>query len=384
MIYFNNAATSWPKPPEVSEAVYKYLNEVPCHSARVGLEKDSEDPAQSCREKLCKLFNASESEQFVFTSGSTEALNLAINGLELNNAHVVTTGIEHNSVIRPLKHLELTGKIEITFVDCDETGYVTPESLEAEIRENTRAIVVNHCSNVTGTILDIKAIAEIAHKHDMPVIVDASQSSGAVEIDIDGWGIDLLAFTGHKSLYGMQGIGGLHIKKGLELKPLKVGGTGIKSEVLVQPPGMPIFYEAGTPNVPGIVSMNTGIGFVLEKGVAHIREHKANMVRRIISELAEFPEVKVYTTEKNNSMANFCFNIGGMAPEEVGYFLDSSFDIVVRTGLHCAPLLLKPLGVYPWGTVRASPSYFTTDDEIDLFLVAIKDAVRTFTRRKLS
>ncbi len=383
MIYFNNAATSWPKPPEVSKAVYKYLNEVPCHSARAGLEEDSEDPAQACRDKLCKLFNASDPEQFVFTSGSTEALNLAINGLQLDKAHVVTTGIEHNSVIRPLKHLELDGKIEITFVDCDETGYVTPESIEDAIKDNTKAIVVNHSSNVTGSILDIKTIAEIAHKHGMPIIVDASQSSGAIEIDIDGWDIDLLAFTGHKSLYGMQGIGGLHIKKGLELKPLKVGGTGIKSEVLVQPPGMPIFYEAGTPNVPGIVSLNAGIGFVLEKGVTHIREHKADMVRRIISELAEFPEVKVYTNNKNNSMANFCFNIGGMAPEEVGYFLDSSYDIIVRTGLHCAPLLLKPVGVYPWGTVRASPSYFTTDDEIDLFIVALKDAVRTFTKRKV-
>ncbi|MFC2130361.1 aminotransferase class V-fold PLP-dependent enzyme [Bacteroidota bacterium] len=382
MIYFNNAATSWPKPPEVLEAVNEYLSGPPCHSARVGLEKESGDATQSCRERLCKLFNADDSARFVFTSGSTEALNLAINGLEMNNAHVVTTGIEHNSVIRPLMHLKNEGKIELTFVDCDETGYVSPEKIEAEVKEKTKAIVVNHCSNVTGSILDIKTIAEIAHKNGMPIIVDASQSAGAVDIDIKGWNIDLLAFTGHKSLYGTQGIGGLYIKEGIDLKPLKVGGTGIKSEVLVQPPGMPIFYEAGTPNVSGIVSINAGIGFVLKKGVKHIREHKAAMVKKIINGVKEFPEIAIYTTEKNNSMANFCFNVGGMAPEEVGYFLDSSYDIVVRTGLHCAPLLLEPLGVYPWGTVRASPSYFTTDEEIELFIKALIDAVKSFTKRK--
>ena len=270
----------------------------------------------------------------------------------------------------------------MTFVDCDETGYVEPEKIEAEIKSNTKAIVVNHCSNVTGTILDLKRISEIAHKNGCTFIVDASQSAGAVEIDIDGWDIDLLAFTGHKSLYGIQGIGGLYIKPGLDLKPLKVGGTGIKSEVLVQPPGMPIFYEAGTPNVPGIVSLNSGIGWVLEKTVAHIHEHKANMTRKIINELKEYPEITIYTSEKNNSMANFCFNIKNMVPEEVGYYLDSSYDIVVRSGLHCAPLILKPLGVYPWGTVRASASYFTKDEELDLFINALKDAVKFFSRKE--
>jgi cysteine desulfurase / selenocysteine lyase len=382
MIYFNNTATSWPKPPEVIRAVNEYLNGPPCHSARVGLEKESDDPTQSCREKLCKLFNADESDQFVFTSGSTEALNLAILGLELKNAHVVSTGIEHNSVIRPLMHLKNDGFINVTFVDCDETGYVAPEWIESAIKPNTKAIVVNHCSNVTGSILDIQAITEIAHKNGMPIIVDASQSAGNVKIDLKNWDIDFLAFTGHKSLYGIQGIGGLYIKPGIDIKPLKVGGTGIKSEVLVQPPGMPIFYEAGTPNVPGIVSLNAGVGFVLEKGVENIRKHKASMIDKIIKGIEEYEEIKIYTSYDNNSLANFCFNIGNRVPEEVGYFLDSSYDIVVRSGLHCAPLLLKPLGVDPWGTVRASPSYFTKDEEIDLFINALKDAVKVFSRRK--
>jgi len=381
MIYFNNAATSFPKPPEVIEAVKEYISSIPFHSARAGFDFEEEDVAFACRTKLAKLFNAPEPEQIVFTSGSTESLNLAIKGLELYKAHVVTTGIEHNSVIRPLKHLELDGKIKLTFVDCDATSNISPESIKAAMKDNTKAVVVNHSSNVTGSILDLKAIAKIAHEHGAKLIVDASQSSGNVPINVSDWDIDLLAFTGHKSLYGLQGIGGLYIKKGLNLKPLKVGGTGIKSDVLVQPPGMPIYYEAGTPNMPGIVSLNAGAGFLLEKGVDSIREHKASMVKRMINELKDYPEITNYTISDKNSFANFCFTVDKMVPEEVGYVLESSYDIVVRTGLHCAPLLMKPLGVYPWGTVRVSPSYFSTDDEITKFIEAMKEIVNVFVRK---
>jgi len=380
MIYFNNAATSWPKPAQVLQAVHNYLSNPPCHSARVGLEKESDDPAQSCRLKLGKLFNVKDTDRFVFTSGSTEALNLAINGLDLKGGNVVSTAIEHNSVIRPLKHLEVDGKITINFVACDKWGYVAPELIEEAINDETRAVVVNHSSNVTGAVLDIKRITEIAHKYDIPIIVDASQSAGAIEIDIDNWGIDFLAFTGHKSLFGIQGIGGLYVGDRVKLKPLKVGGTGIKSEVLVQPEGMPIYYEAGTPNVPGIVSLDAGIGFIFETGMENIHKRKSDLVKTIINRLREYPEVTIYTSEENNNLSNFCFNIKNMVPEEVGYFLDSSYDIVVRTGIHCAPLLLEYLGVHPWGTVRASPSYFTTDEELEIFIKAVEDAVRLFSR----
>ncbi len=382
MIYFNNTATSWPKPPEVAKAVNDYLNAPPFHSARSGLDKEEGDIACSCRNKLCELFNAKRPDRFIFTSGSTEALNLAINGLDLNGGNVVSTKIEHNSVIRPLKHLELDGKIETKFVECDKFGYVAPELIEEAIDEETKAVVVNHCSNVTGAILDIEAISKIAHKNDIPIIVDASQSAGVVPIDIDNWEIDLFAFTGHKSLYAAQGIGGLYINEGVELKPLKVGGTGIQSEVLTQPEGFPIFYEAGTPNMPGIVSLNAGVGFVLERGVDNIRKHKAEMIKKITNELKDIPEINIHFSEDNNSLSNFCFNIEKMVPEEVNYFLDSSYDIVIRSGLHCAPLLLDSLGVAPWGTVRASPSYFTKNEEIDKFIGAIKDAVDIFVRKK--
>ncbi len=380
MIYLNNAATSWPKPPQVLKAVNNYLSNPPSHSARVGLEKEDNDPAQSCRVKLGKLFNVKDTDRFVFTSGSTESLNLAIKGLDLNGGNVVSTAIEHNSVIRPLKHLELEGKITVKFVSCDKWGYVTSEAIEEAINEETKAVIVNHSSNVTGAILDIKKITEIAHKHDIPIIVDASQSSGAIKIDITNWDIDFLAFTGHKSLFGIQGIGGLYIGDRIKLKPFKVGGTGIKSEVLVQPEGMPIHYEAGTPNVPGIVSLNAGIGFIFETGLENIHKRKSDLVKTMIDRLKIYPEITIYTSEENNNLSNFCFNIKNMVPEEVGYFLDSSYNIVVRTGIHCAPLLLEHLGVHPWGTVRASPSYFTTDEDLETFIKAIEEAVKTFSR----
>ena len=383
MIYFNNAATSYPKPKAVFDAVNDYFNNPTCHSARTGLEVDEDDKAASARQKLAKLFNVQDFNQIVFTSGSTEALNLAINGIGLKKGdHVVSTAIEHNSVIRPLKHLERDNGVEVDFVECDEFTYVEPSKIESAIKPNTKAVVVNHSSNVTGSILDLKEITKIAHKHGAIIIVDASQSAGNIPIDISGWDIDLLSFTGHKSLYGIQGIGGLCLKKGLNVKPLKVGGTGVKSEVLTQPTEMPLYYEAGTPNNPGIVSLDAGVGYILEKGIDVLIQRKVDIVKSIIKEFESYPEIDIYTRGDHNSYVNFCFNIKGMVPEEVGYVLDSSYDITVRTGLHCAPLILKPLGVYPWGTVRVSPSSFTTDSEVDKFIEAIKETVKTFVRKE--
>lgn len=382
MIYLNNTATSFPKPPGVEKALNEFYKMPPCHSSRTGMEEDSEDVTYSCRSNLAQLLNAPEPMNFVFTSGSTEALNLAIKGLNLQGSHVVTTQIEHNSVIRPLKTLEQSGGITIDFAECDNTGYVAPEKIEELIRPETRAVVVNHCSNVTGARLDIKSIAEAAHRHNAVIVVDASQSAGYIAIDLKDWEIDYLAFTGHKNLYGMPGIGGLYMKEAFSLEPLKTGGTGVKSEVLVQPREMPMYYEAGTPNLPGIVSLNAGVEFILETGLEIIAGHKAGMVRRMIEELKDLEEIRIYTSYINNSLSNFCFNLEGMVPEEVNYVLESSFEIQVRSGLHCAPLLLKSLGVYPWGTVRCSPSYFTTDEEIDTFIRAIKEIAETFLRRK--
>ncbi len=372
MIYLNNAATSFPKPKIVQEAVLASFSGPLVSSARTGLEREDDDIAYLCRARLADLFNINDPLHIVFTSGSTESLNLAIKGLRLEGGHVVTTAIEHNSVIRPLKTLEKEGKISVTFVGCSKYGWVEPEQIKQAIRDNTRAVIVNHCSNVTGTVLDIEAISKIAHSAGAYFVVDASQAAGAVPIDCEKWDIDLLAFTGHKSLYGMQGIGGLYIKENVELKPLKVGGTGILSEVLLQPDGLPIHYEAGTPNTPGIISLYAGVRFIFDVGMGNILQHKKNLYNILFDELKDVEEIEIYSSTEHTSYSNFCFNVRGMVPEEVGYILESSFDIMVRTGLHCAPLILKYLGVEPWGTVRASHSYFTTEEEIYKFVDAVK------------
>jgi cysteine desulfurase family protein len=380
MIYLNNTSTSFPKPPEVIETVTKFLNTPPIHSARSGFERDMEDIDYSCRTKIAKLINAPDPYHIVFSSGSTESLNLAIKGNDLKGSHVVSTAIEHNSVIRPLKTMELNSEIELTFVQCDSTGYVETENIRKAIKPNTRAIVVNHCSNVTGSILDIQEIAKIAHENGCIIIVDASQSAGNIPIDVSEWDIDFLAFTGHKSLYGLPGIGGLYVKEGHEPKPLKVGGTGVLSEVLVQPAGFPLHYEAGTQNMPGIASLDKGVDFVMNTGLENIHAHKAKIVRYMMEELGKLSQIAIYTVEEHNSLGNFCFNIKGMVPEEVGYVLESSYDIIIRTGLHCAPLMLEALGVHPWGTVRVSPSYFTQDNEVEEFIDAIKDVIKNFCK----
>lgn len=382
MIYLNNSATSYPKPQQVIDAVTKSIKEPVIHAARTGLERELDDKVYLTRKSLARLFNTDDPLQIVFTSGSTEALNLVINGLDLNGKHVVSTAIEHNSVIRPLKSLERENVLNIDFVECDENAYVSPEQIKHAMRDETKLVVVNHCSNVTGTILDIEEIAKIAHENDALLLVDASQSAGAIPIDFDGWDIDFLAFTGHKSLYGIQGTGGLIIKKGLQLHPLKVGGTGILSEVLYQPEGMPIHYEAGTPNSPGIEALGVGVDWVLETGIEKIHAHKKKLFDMIYSALTQIEGITLYNNAPRIAHTSITFTMEGMTPEELGYMLDSSYDTIVRTGIHCAPLLLSPLGVEPWGTIRASHSYFTTEEEAEIFINAIKEISRFIATKK--
>ncbi len=383
MIYLNNGATSFPKPQSVIEAMNESLINPVTHAARTGLERELDDKVYLTRKSLAELLNVSDPLQVILTSGSTEALNLVISGLDLKGKHVVSTGIEHNSVIRPLKTLEREGVLSVDFVPCDQNAYVSPEQIEEAMRDETKLVVVNHSSNVTGTILDLQAIAKIAHTHNAYFLVDASQSAGAVPIDFDGWDIDFLAFTGHKSLYGVQGTGGLIMKKGIEIRPLKVGGTGILSEVLYQPEGMPIYYESGTPNTPGIVALGAGVDWVLETGIEKIHSHKKKLFEMAYSALSKIEGIKLFNNADNIAYSSITFTMEGMTPEECGYMLDSSYDILVRTGIHCAPLLLGPLGVEPWGTIRASHSYFTTEQEMEHFINAITE-IRQFLNSKKS
>ncbi|MCX6153583.1 MAG: aminotransferase class V-fold PLP-dependent enzyme [Candidatus Kapabacteria bacterium] len=378
MIYFNNGASSFPKPEIVANSVLSSLSEPAIYNPNSGNERDLKDVFYSCRSRLAELFKAPEPNRIFFSSGSTESLNLALRGLDFRNSHIVSTKTEHNSVIRPLMRLKEESNTDFSFVDCDYRGYVDPDIIKNTIKSTTKAIVINHCSNVNGTVQDIKEICKIAHDHGTIVIVDASQSAGAVPIDISDWDIDIMAFTGHKSLFGLSGTGGIYIKEGLDVKPLKVGGTGILSDLLTHPSEIPQLYEAGTQNYTGIVALNAGLGFILETGLDKIIEKKKNHILKIMQSAEQMPEITSYHHPKMNSFTNFCFNITNIVPNEVTYLLESSFGFKLRAGLHCASLMREPLGVMPWGTVRASPGYFTKDEEIDLFIEALKAAVSFF------
>ena len=373
MVYLNNAATSYPKPDSVIKAVKNYLDNIPFHSSRAGSEIEKEDIVYTCRQKISSLFNIEKPENIIFTSGATESLNLAIFGLDLKDGHVITTSIEHNSVLRPLSSLVKREMIELSIVDCDENGYVNPESIRNCIKQNTKAIIVNHASNVTGEVQDIKSISEIAHANECTFVVDASQSAGCIPIDVTSTAIDILAFTGHKSLYGIQGIGGIYIKSGMKLKPLKVGGTGEKSESLCQPEEIPMYYEAGTQNLPGIVSLSSGADFILKTSLTDIVNKKERILEKAINKILEIPGVILYgRSNANNRCPTFSFNIKGIEAQEVGYLLEKSFNIIVRTGLHCAPLIHEIIGSDQIGLVRVSLSYFTTNEEIDYFIAALR------------
>ena len=342
------------------------------------MDDADEDRILSCRTRLARLFNADDPNRIIFTSGSTESLNLAFKGLELRDAHVIGTATEHNSVIRPLNHLNDEIGVTSEFVQCDRFGNVDPDEILKAIKPNTKMIVVNHVSNITGAVQDMQAIGKIAKDHGLLFMADVSQSAGSVPVDVKAWNADFVAFTAHKSLYGVQGTGGFYIREGLDIKPLKTGGTGSKSHVLYQPQEMPGYYEAGTPNVPGILALNAGLDWIERTGFSSIHLHKKKLYKKILEALSGYHGVNLYTDPEKSSAGVISFNIGDMAPEEVSYMLESSFAIKVRSGLHCAPLIHKYLGTHPWGTVRMSHSYFTKEEDIDLFITAVKKIADSF------
>ncbi|MBN1191755.1 MAG: aminotransferase class V-fold PLP-dependent enzyme [Dehalococcoidales bacterium] len=376
-IYLNNSATSYPKPTGVLSGVSDFLHKLPFHHARAGFTGESGDVVLECRKQLAALFNVPDPSRIVFSSGATESLNTALYGIILRGKHVVTTAVEHNSVLRPLKTMEKSGIITLSIVECDENGFVPAGQIADAITGQTGAVVVNHCSNVTGITNDLAAIGQIAGRKSIPFIVDASQSAGVYAIDVQSMNIDILVFAGHKSLYGMQGIGGMYIRQGLDVKPLKVGGTGVRSDYLYQPESLPMFYEAGTQNLPGIVSLYNGVRYVLKEGIDAMRERKEELVSRMRDYLSNCRQVTLFPgpgCEKPTTI--FCFNVAGIDPEDIGYILENNFGIVVRSGLHCAPLIHRHIGTFPSGSVRISPSHFTSDAEVEAFNNALMQIIQ--------
>lgn len=373
MIYLDNAATSFPKPKKVYKEVLKCMETYAANSGRSSHDMAVEAASKiiDTRIAISELFNIESPFNVVFTSNATEALNIGIKGLLKPGDHVISTVIEHNSVLRPLNFLSKKG-IDVTLLDVDHKGYIKIESLNKEIKKSTRAIILNHGSNVLGTIQDIETIGKIAKEQGLAFMVDASQSAGLIPIDVVANNIDLLAFPGHKGLFAPQGTGALYIREGIILEEYNQGGTGSESLSIVQPEILPDRFESGTLNTPGIAGWYEGIKFIKKVGIDKIREHENALVQCLIEELRKLSYIKIYGgSNYKNRCAVVSINIDNIESSEVGNILNEK-GIAVRTGYHCAPLIHKIIGTENNGTVRISPGYFNTFDDIENIIKALK------------
>lgn len=374
-IYFDNGATSFPKP----ELVYGEIEKTMRNSSNPGrsghkMALESSRIIYRTRELLAHLFSINDPLNIVFTQNCTDSLNLGIKGILKKGDHAITTSMEHNSVIRPLKTLEDRGIIELTIVEGNKMGMVSCEDIEEAIRPNTKMIITIHSSNVVGTLLPISKIGDLARKHKIIYMVDAAQSAGIYDINVERTNIDLLAFPGHKGLLGPQGTGGLYIRKGLVLETQREGGTGSQSELLSQPHVMPDRYEGGTLNTMGIAGLGAGVKFILEEGLDNIRKQGENLSQYLIDGLSKIDNVIIYgTKDVNTQVPVVSINIGEADPSEISFILDNTYDIACRSGLHCAPLAHKTIGTFDRGTIRFSMGYFNTMEEADRVIKAVEE-----------
>ena len=378
MIYLDNAATTFPKPEAVYNAMMDCMKNYCANPGRAGhkLAMKAAREIYDTRENIAKLFNIDNPMNIVFTNNATDSLNLAIKGVVNKGDHIITTSMEHNSVIRPIKALEKVG-VENTIVQCDDQGFLNIDDLEKAIKPNTKLIVTTHASNVCGTLIDIKSISEIANKHNILYLIDASQTVGVYDIDLKDIKADMLAAPGHKGLLGPQGTGILYIREGLNIDILKEGGTGSRSEDLFQPDLFPDKYESGTHNTPGIVGLNEGVKFIFKEGIDKIKEHEEELCKYMLERLEEVPNIKIYGPKDANKRASvISINIGNMDSGEITFLLDSEYDIATRSGIHCAPLAHKTLGTLEQGAVRFSIGYFNTKEEIDKAINALKEIAK--------
>ena len=373
MIYLDSAATSYHKPNGVARAVAEAISHMGnpgrgAHEASL----DASRVVYGTREKMAELFGAEEASQIVFTANSTESLNIAIQGLVDPGDHVITTVMEHNSVLRPLYLCQQRG-VSLTILPFSAAGTVTPEAIEAVIRSNTRMIVCTHGSNLTGDLNDLEAIGRVCKKHHLLFVVDASQTAGVFPIQMDSMNIDVLCFTGHKSLMGPQGTGGMCVRKGVRIRPLLVGGSGIDSYSKIHPQVMPTALEAGTLNAHGIAGLSAALDFIKKVTPDVIRQREEELTRRFVSQIKSIPGVKLYGNYEQFPRAPILsLNILDYDSGEIADALAQDYGIMTRAGAHCAPLMHEALGTKSQGAVRFSFSYFNTEEEIDQAANAIR------------
>jgi cysteine desulfurase/selenocysteine lyase len=387
MIYFDNAATSWPKPPQVIQAMADFLAFVGANPGRAGHHKavQAGKIVYNARLAVAELFKAENPLRVIFTYNVTQALNLCLHGILHPGAHIITGSMEHNSVMRPLRMLEKTG-VKLSIVQCSQGGNLDPRKLESCIRTDTKLVVLNHASNVTGTLLPVKEVGAVCRKHNVLFLVDAAQTAGCYPIDMQSDCIDFLAFTGHKALNGPMGTGGLiiggRVDEGI-LHPLMQGGTGSNSENEEQPDFLPDALEAGTINAVGLAGLTAGIDWINNTGLETLRTHDLDLTRYLLDGLGEIPGITVYgDRQAAGRTAVVSFTIDKMSVSEAGLRLDEEYGIQCRVGLHCAPIAHKTLGTFPQGTIRFGLGYFNTETDVEKAVSAVKQiAVRALCRR---
>jgi cysteine desulfurase family protein len=367
--YLNNAASSFPKPASVADAVARCLASPPLEPGRSG---GGDDLPAICRQELAALLRVGEAQQIALLPSATHALNQVLWGVLRGREHVVTTVLEHSSVLRPLAHLTSERGIEVTHVEADAEGGLHGEAVAMAMRPQTRLVVVNHASNVTGSIQPVVELAELCAAHDIPLLIDAAQSAGAITIAHEHLpGRVFIAFAGHKGLLGPTGVGGLIVPDD-QLSQTIVGGTGIRSESLVHPPELPLRHEAGTPNLPGLAGLAAGLRFVRERGVEVEGQHRHDLVMDCRRRLAEVPGLRLLPLPGGDGRAGIVsFTMDGWSPAEVTFALRSSFALETRSGLHCAPLCHRFFGTAPEGTVRVSFGVFNDLDDVARLAAAL-------------
>ena len=375
IIYLDNSATAFPKPEEVYDFMNRFYRENGVSPGRSGYDMslEAEMVVSGARKMLTELFNGDDHERLVFSYNASEALNMIFDGLLSRGDHVVTTNLEHNSVLRPLYHKEIDGVAEVSYVPFNETGYVDPSDVEKAIKKNTRLVVLNHASNVIGTVQPVAEIGAICRKAGVIFALDASQSAGIVDIDMQNMGIDVLAFTGHKCLMGPTGIGGLCVSKNLDIRSSKFGGTGVRSAVRTHLEEFPYRLECGTLNIVGIAGLYAGQKWLREKGIERIHRQEMELWDRLRRGIENIPGVITYCAgSPDNHIAVLSMNIEGFEAGDVGTMLDVDYNIATRTGLQCAPLVHRTIGTEEiHGTVRFGIGPFNTVDHIDRAIEAV-------------
>ena len=374
MIYLDNAATTMHKPKEVIDAVVEAMTSL--GNAGRGANEASLSAARiiyDAREKLCRFFNGEDPRQIVFTSNSTESLNIAVKGLLEPGNHVITTMLEHNSVLRPLYEMEKKG-VALTIIKADKEGRFSLEEMEAAIRPETKMIVCTNGSNLTGNYVDIGKVGEMAHRHDVLFVVDASQTAGVFPIDVRSMQVDVLCFTGHKGLLGPQGTGGMYVREGLAIRPLKSGGSGVQTYSKTHPREMPTALEAGTLNGHGIAGLRAAVEYIEKTGLDNIRAREQELMWRFYEGVKEIPGVTVYGDfHSRERCAIVSLNIGDYDSSEVSDALLTEYGISTRPGGHCAPLMHEALGTVEQGAVRFSFAHSNTEEEVDIAINAVRE-----------